>query len=257
MDRSTLVRWFGFAATLIHGDTLVLDRWLWICRWLPLTRNGERLLDAGCGSGAFTIGAARRGYHATGLSWDLANQSLASKRAALCGVTDVNFPIQDIRTLDQCADYAAAFDVVLCCEVMEHVLDDARLMRALAACLKPGGYLLLTAPYQFARPISVEDEGPFAGAEDGAHVRRGYAAASIRALCRDAGLEIETIENCGGWLSQMITRVWRWLPGPLRFPVTLPLRLLPPLFDPVLSRVSTWPGYSICVVAFRPRPINE
>ena len=69
MDRSMLVRWVGFPATPVHGDTLVLDRCLWFRRHLPVTRNGERLLDVGCGTGAFTMGAARRGYKATGLSW--------------------------------------------------------------------------------------------------------------------------------------------------------------------------------------------
>ena len=41
------------------------------------------LLDVGCGSGAFTIGAARMGYDALGLSWDARNQSVAAERAAI------------------------------------------------------------------------------------------------------------------------------------------------------------------------------
>jgi 2-polyprenyl-3-methyl-5-hydroxy-6-metoxy-1,4-benzoquinol methylase len=71
MDKSLLVRIFGFRATVIHGDLLVLDRWLWLKKRLPFTRNGEKLIDVGCGSGAFTIGAALRGYQAIGLSWDV------------------------------------------------------------------------------------------------------------------------------------------------------------------------------------------
>ena len=47
MDIPILVRWVGFPATLVHGDTLVLDRWFWLCRHLPVTSNGERLLDVG------------------------------------------------------------------------------------------------------------------------------------------------------------------------------------------------------------------
>src|SRR5215831_5582861 len=91
MDRSLLVRLFGFPATLVHGDTLVLDRWRWLKRRLPVTANGERLLDVGCGTGAFTIGAARRGYHALGLSWDERNQTTARQRADLCRCPSAEF----------------------------------------------------------------------------------------------------------------------------------------------------------------------
>jgi 2-polyprenyl-3-methyl-5-hydroxy-6-metoxy-1,4-benzoquinol methylase len=86
MDKSLLVRIFGFPATLIHGDTLVLDRWLWLRQRLPVTANGDSLIDIGCGTGAFSIGAAKRGYQALGLSWDERNQMEAKKRAQICGV---------------------------------------------------------------------------------------------------------------------------------------------------------------------------
>src|SRR5258708_30322195 len=87
MDRSALVKLFGFPATLVHGDPLVLDRWFWLKARLPKTRNDEHLLDVGCGTGAFSIGAALRGYRALGLSWDERNQSLAKERATYCNTS--------------------------------------------------------------------------------------------------------------------------------------------------------------------------
>lgn len=255
MQKSALVRWFGFPATLVHGDTLVLDRWLWLRRWLPRTRNGEELLDVGCGSGAFTIGAARRGYRATGLSWDERNQAVANERASLCGIRDVQFPIQDVRRLDERADLGSRFEVVLCCENVEHILDDRKLLKDMAACLKPGGRLLLTSPNYFYRPMSPTDEGPFETVEAGGHVRRGYSPEMLRELCEHADLRVEHIGYCSGFLSQMVTRLWRRVKGPLplRFAVTLPLRLLPPLLDGAIARLSGWPGYSICLVAYKRR----
>lgn len=123
MDKSILVRAFGFPATLIHGDTLVVDRWLWLKRRLPVTANGEALIDIGCGTGAFSIGAAKRGYRALGLSWDERNQRVAAQRAKMCSVSP-SFRICDVRELDRFDEYKGSFDVALCFENIEHILDD-------------------------------------------------------------------------------------------------------------------------------------
>src|SRR4051812_14445018 len=101
MHSSLLVKLFGFPATLCHGDTAVLDRWRWLTRRLPRTRNQETLLDVGCGTGAFTIGSARRGYHATGLTWDESDQRRAEERAQLCGAGTARFEVQDVRYLSK------------------------------------------------------------------------------------------------------------------------------------------------------------
>lgn len=256
MNRSALVRLFGFPATLIHGDTLVLDRWLWLRRRIPRTRNGESLIDIGCGSGAFTIGAARRGYSALGLSWDESNQSVAAERAALCEAAGARFEVLDVRQLDSREDLVGQFDYAICAENIEHVIDDGRLIRSIAACLKPGGRLLLTTPFLHYRAITAEDTGPFSAAEDGWHVRRGYTAVQLRELCAHAGLMAEEISYCSGFLSQKITALQRRLARlhPLvGWAAVLPLRPLPPLLDPLVTKISGWPAYSICLEAVKPR----
>ena len=93
MDESFLVRTFGASAALLHGDAATLDRWLWLRRRLPLTENNDLLLDVGCGTGAFSIAAARRGYRVLGLSWSERNQTVASERAKMCRVSSVAFEI--------------------------------------------------------------------------------------------------------------------------------------------------------------------
>jgi 2-polyprenyl-3-methyl-5-hydroxy-6-metoxy-1,4-benzoquinol methylase len=251
---SALVRLFGFPATLVHGDTLVLDRWRWLRRRLPRARAGERLLDVGCGSGAFTIGAARRGYAALGLSWDQRNQRVAAERAALAHAPQASFEVCDVRRLDSRPDLAGRFDVALCLEVIEHVLDDGKLMADIAACLKPGGRLLLTTPSADCRPITREDRGPFSTVEDGGHVRKGYSEETLRALAQAAGLVVEEISTCSGFASQKITWLMRSIgriSGALAWLVVLPLRPLPLLLDPLIARLSGWPAFSIALVARR------
>src|SRR6266436_6734285 len=88
------------------------------------------LLDVGCGTGAFSIGAALRGYRALGLSWDERNQSVAKERAIYCKAPSAQFEVLDIRELDRRADLVGGFDVVICLETIEHVMEDLKLMRA-------------------------------------------------------------------------------------------------------------------------------
>src|SRR5947209_3467752 len=120
-DESLLVKIAGFPATLIHGDPLILDRWFWLEKRLPKTNNNERLLDVGCGSGAFTIGAALRGYRALGLTWDERDQCVAAERAAICKAPSASFGILDVRKLDTRADLIRSFDVAICLETVEHI----------------------------------------------------------------------------------------------------------------------------------------
>ena len=256
MDRSLLVRILGFPATIIHGDTLVLDRWRWVKDRLPRTRNNETLLDVGCGSGAFSIGAALRGYSPLGLSWDTVDLEKASQRAEMCNASGARFECWDVRLLHDRKDLVGAFDVVLCLENIEHLIDDAKLMQDMAACLRPGGRLLLTTPFMHYKPITPGDMGPFSKIEDGWHVRRGYSPPMLKELCSIAGLVPERITYCSGYLSQKVTFLFRMLGSIhplLAWALTLPLRVLPPILDWLVTPALRWPWFSICLEAYKPR----
>jgi 2-polyprenyl-3-methyl-5-hydroxy-6-metoxy-1,4-benzoquinol methylase len=249
---SVLVRAFGWPAPLFHGDTAVLDRWLWLRNRLPRDDGSKRVLDIGCGSGAFSIGTAKRGYTVLGLTWDGRDKAVAAERARMCGAHTVKFETQDVRALDVRVDLRGKYDVVILCEVVEHILDDGKLMRDAAACLKPGGKLLLTTPNAFLKPIDPAHEGPFPLVEDGGHVRKGYTEERLTQLCRDAGLTVGEVSYCTGYLSQKITYVHfkaTKVHPVLGWAVIHPFRLLPPLFDDWLTRKLKYPAYSICLEA--------
>lgn len=262
----TLFSLLGWRGGLHHGNCNVFDRWRFLVRRLPRTRgNGERVLDIGCGTGAFTMGIASRGYEAVGLSWDERNQAVAERRARIARATGVSFPIGDARWLDEYGDFAGAFDIVVCFETVEHIFDDRKLFRDIHRCLKPGGRLYLTTPNYHYRS-SIHDMGPFSTTEDGWHVRRGYTPAMLEELCAVAGLEVEEIGYVTFFFSQVVTRIQTRLAhsrlGCLlrdagQWPLTAPLRLIPPLLDPWLgrcmSRILGWPGYSITLAAYKPR----
>jgi 2-polyprenyl-3-methyl-5-hydroxy-6-metoxy-1,4-benzoquinol methylase len=250
---SPLVSLFGFPAALIHHDTLVLDRWLWLKSNLPrVPVQSKRLIDIGCGSGAFTIGAALRGYDSLGLSWDERNQRIAAERAAICKAPSAHFDAVDVRKLDTRKDLYNSFDVAVCCETIEHILNDTKLMVDISRCLKPGGTLLLTSPSDDYRPIAQGDAGPFLPIENGGHVRKGYTPKRLTELCAEAGMKVVRIGYCSGFFSQKITALQRGVAQVhtlAAWAVILPLRVLPPTLDSIVSPLLRWPGYCITLVA--------
>ena len=132
---NALVRLLGWPATILHGDPTVVDRWRWLKRHLlpgPL-----RTLDAGCGSGAFTLYAARIGNEAVGVSFDPEQVRKAKSRAALLRAPGARFLVGDLRTLDRLAGALGVFDQIILCETIEHIQDDEKLVRDVAALLRP------------------------------------------------------------------------------------------------------------------------
>ena len=63
-----LINLVGYRLLLVLGDTLVVDRYIWLLKYLPKTRQNELLIDVGCGSGAFTLASDVRGYDSTRIS---------------------------------------------------------------------------------------------------------------------------------------------------------------------------------------------
>ena len=50
-----------------------------------------------------------------------------------------------------------SFDAILCCHVLEHVVDDRRAMRELFRVLAPGGWAILQTPWRKGRAVTYED----------------------------------------------------------------------------------------------------
>ena len=257
IDKSLLVRVFGFKATLFHHDTTVLDRWLWLKKKLPITKDKETLIDIGCGTGSFTIGSAKRGYQSLGLSWDERNQNIAEERSLICNAHNTEYETYDVRKLENRSDLHERFNIAICIENIEHIIDDQKLFRETVKCIKPGGRLLLSAPYYYLNPIASPDIGPFGKVEeDGGHVRRGYTKGMLIELCNDSNIILEEVSYCTGFFSQKITGLHRFLMelNPmLAWLIILPLRFIPLMLDKLISKIFNWPGYSICMEAYKPR----
>lgn len=247
----TMLRAFGWSPLLIHGDPCVLDRWLWLRRYL---RGGKvRTFDAGSGNGAFSIYAARRGNDVVAASFSTREQEDARRRADALGVSGTDFRILDLRELNGNRDSLGSFEQIICLETIEHLTDDEGLVGALVGMLKPGGQLLLSTPFDGHRPLYSEERNP-SPVEDGSHVRYGYSPEHLRRIAHDAGLEIASEDFVSGVVSQKLTDLMRVLSARVgrlaAWLIILPLRPLV-ILDAPLSRLLRYPHLSIALVGVK------
>lgn len=241
--RDALLHILGWKGLVLHGDPMVYDRWKWLRRHLK--PGNLRTLDAGCGNGCFTMYAASIGNDAYGLSYDEEQTTTAERRAKLLGLTNAHFRQMDLRQLPEHAGSLGTFDQIICTEVIEHVLDDAGLVRNLANLLKPGGRLLLTTPFEGHHALYKEK---LSETEDGGHVRWGYSDAMLRKLFDACSLKTEVVEYTGGVWLQKLTTAGRIGGTRIGWAATAPFRLLNFLDAPLTMLLRT-PAFGIAAVA--------
>jgi len=103
-------------------------------RAVPL--EGRRILDVGCGIGAY-VGAFRRfSDHVFGVDVDFERVAEAAQR----------LPNLAVATSEHLPFKSGSFDLVFMHEVIEHVDDDRRTLAEAARVLAPGGRVVIYAP---------------------------------------------------------------------------------------------------------------
>jgi len=244
--KENLLKLLGWPVTLRFGDPLVMDRW----RWLKprLGRGALRTFDAGCGNGCFSFAAAAAGNEVIGGSFDLEPLKKAQARARSFGLDRVHFEQIDLRELPAHQQRLGKFDQIICTECIEHVINDEKLVKDLAAILKPGGRLLLTTPHADHRALRHEK---LTDKEDGGHVRWGYSEQRLREICDAAGLKVVDVDHTSGWISQKLTNLIRVRNEKFAWLLTYPLRCAQPL-DRALNRWVRYPWFGIGIVAEKP-----
>ena len=113
-------------------------------RWIEAqagTLDGKRVVDVGCGGGILAEALAARGASVLGI--DLSEKSLGVARLhKLESGASVDYRLAAAEDLAR--EMPAAFDVVTCMEMVEHVPEPASTVAACAALLAPGGTLVVS-----------------------------------------------------------------------------------------------------------------
>jgi len=155
--------------------------------------RGKTALDVGCGGGILAESVARRVSRVTGI--DLAAKPLGVARlhALEAGVSNIEY--RQIAAESLAEESPAAFDVVTCMELLEHVPDPSSIVRACATLARPGGWVFFSTlnrnPKAFLFAI-VGAEYMLNLLQRGTHeYARFIRPSELARWCRDAGLEVE------------------------------------------------------------------
>lgn len=139
-----------------------------------------KVLEIGCGSGALLREFAQRGHECVGVETSAEARHLASEMLRA-------FPSATI-VADLPEAGASDADLLISCEVLEHIEEDAAALAQWVQRLRPGGRIILSVPAHM-RMWGVRDV--WAG-----HVRR-YSRRDLQRLADGAGLQLERIECYG------------------------------------------------------------
>ena len=152
---------------------------------LEQVRSGERVLDLGCGDGAFAAELVAAGCVVT--MADVAQEALRRARARVPGAEAVK--LADGAPLPFLED---AFDAVWAGEVLEHVADVVGLLAEVRRGLRWGGTLIATTPWH-GRVIAGRD----AHFDPRADHLRFFSARTLRGVVADAGFPAVRVHAAG------------------------------------------------------------
>ena len=112
----------------------------WIGTHVALT--AKKVLDIGCGGGILSDSMARVGASVLGIDLSTKALKVAQLHALEVGTTNVEY--REVSAEALALEMEAAFDVVTCMEMLEHVPEPASVVTACAALVKPGGWVFFS-----------------------------------------------------------------------------------------------------------------
>lgn len=137
--------WFDYALSANERGRTCVEQ---LRQFFP-TLEGKRVLDIGAGYGGVCISAAQAGAICVGVENDAHTLAFARKNLEDFPGLPVTLLPRDIFTsMDQ--GELGRFDLIICDNVIEHVVFPERLILALASLLAPEGLAYVTVPNAFS-----------------------------------------------------------------------------------------------------------
>ena len=175
------------------------QRGVWLAKTLAAVPAGLRILDAGAGELRNKPLCAHLDY----VSQDACQyEGTGDDQGLQTGTWDTSL-IDLVCDIVDIPEPATSFDVILCSEVLEHLPDAIRVLDEFRRLLKPGGQLILTAPF-----ASFVHFSPY-------HYATGFSRYWYEYHLPIRNFEIQELTPNGDWFSYVKQEMLR-LPGMAR-----------------------------------------
>jgi 2-polyprenyl-3-methyl-5-hydroxy-6-metoxy-1,4-benzoquinol methylase len=193
---------------------------------LDSERHPLRILDAGTASGYMGAILRSRGHYVAGIDIDGGVASVAQEFYA-------DFCVADLE--DFSFDYAQPFDYIVFADVLEHLRDPARVLRASLRALDPAGKVIVSIPniaHIAIRLMLLAGHFDYMerGILDRTHLRF-FTRRSLNALLSECGL---LVEDCQSTPLQ-IQLLWPWTQSRIFAPLHELHNLATSTFKPLLA----------------------
>jgi len=166
----------------------------WLSRTLGALPAGGRILDAGAGEQAYKAFCPHLRY----VAQDFGKYDGQGDASGLQTKTWDQTSLDIVSDISAIPEPDGSFDAIMCIEVLEHLPRPLLALREFSRLLRPGGDLVLTAPF-----CSLTHFSPY-------HFSSGYNRAFYESALDDHGFEILSIEPNGTFfefLAQELRRV--------------------------------------------------
>lgn len=165
----------------------------WVEQALKEIPAGSRLLDAGAGAQPFRKLCPHLRYVAQDFG---RYDGKGDSRGLHTGSMDYG-PLDIVSDIASIPEPDASFDAIMCIEVLEHLPDPLPALREFSRLLKPGGTLLLTAPF-----CSLTHLAPY-------HFSTGFSRYFYEKHLADHGFEIIEIQSNGNFFEYVAQEIYR------------------------------------------------
>ncbi len=192
------------------GKENAITRHEWVASALAKLPKGSRILDAGAGERQYK----KYCEHLIYVSQDFCEyDGVGNKKGLQTGKWDIG-GIDIVSDITSIPVPAASFDAILCTEVFEHIPDPIAALQEFYRILRPGGILILTAPF-----ASLTHFAPY-------HYYTGFNKYFYETHLKKIGFDITEINTNGNYSEYVAQELRRLLTYYEKTPLLMKISIL-------------------------------